>query len=354
MLGRRLCGLDRLVSFLALGLAVLAAPAQEVRRHGLVFEQWVGEAFFNGARPLGYTQKWDFPAEVNVRHGGLPVNPKAIKWGTAVDLGDALRQFDIDEPFILLVGFWEQRGDEKHFVKLLAPRIEPDQWRTLWAPVTREDLEQLDALIKDRTLDYREARRRALERKNGPPFSLAVIQVHPKIDARGQRRLQCSVRFRDLFRHLAPEAEPVPEERPELWGVVFPGPIFSPPRRFGTPGGEVDPANEAEPSEPAVSEEVEEAPATSFSGLGRRTAGSSGEASRRSWGVRGGGWAGTRRPPAVRQGAPGWPMGVAQGAPQEGVVRWAKLGGEPTPGGSHRVRRRLPLSRLESGRFASA
>ena len=64
---------------LAILLAVLPAGAQEVQRHGLVFETWVRDTFFDGYHPRFHTQKWDIPAAVNVRFGGVPVNPKAIK-----------------------------------------------------------------------------------------------------------------------------------------------------------------------------------------------------------------------------------------------------------------------------------
>src|SRR5690606_12763214 len=105
---------------LPLSLAWLLAvgpgsPAQEVQSHGLVFEQWVRDTFFDGYRPARYTQKWDIPAEANTRHGALPVNPKAVKYGTPVGLGDALQQFDITEPFILVLGYWQQTGGEKRF-----------------------------------------------------------------------------------------------------------------------------------------------------------------------------------------------------------------------------------------------
>lgn len=211
---------------------VLPLAAQEVQRHGLVFEQWIRDTFFDGYKPPGYTQKWDIPAEANARHGGVPVNPKAAKYRTPVDLGDALRQYDIAEPFILVVGYWVQDGEEKRFVNIVAPRIGPEAWRKLWGPVTRADLEKLDALIKDRSLDYREARKQAQAMKSAPPFSESVIVLNPKIDSQGQRRLQCSLRSDDLFRYLASDAPQGAQKAPELWGVPFPGPVKSGPREF--------------------------------------------------------------------------------------------------------------------------
>ncbi len=213
--------------FLLVGLG-----AQEVQQHGLVFEQWVRDTFFDGYRPPNYTQKWDIPAAINRNFGGVPVNPKAAKYGTPVDLGDALRQFKIEEPFILVIGFWRQEGDEKRFVNIVAPRIDPEAWRTLWGPVTLADLQRLDAVIKDKSLTPEQARAAASKIKNSPPFTQSVIVVNPKIDSKTQRRLQCSLRFVDVFKHLVPGGNPAMQDDPALWGVAFPTTVASKSRVF--------------------------------------------------------------------------------------------------------------------------
>lgn len=220
----------RLILIFALLTTTLAA--QEVQQHGLVFETWIRDTFFDGYKPSGYTQKWDIPAEINTTHGGVPVNPKAAKYRTPVDLGDALRQYDIAEPFILVIGYWVQEEDEKRFVNIVAPLITPEAWRKLWGPVTRADLEKLDAIIKDKSLDYREARKQAHAMKSLPPFTEAVIEVNPKIDSKGQRRLQCSLRSDDLYKHLAPDALTGVLKTPSLWGVPFTATVKSKPREF--------------------------------------------------------------------------------------------------------------------------
>jgi hypothetical protein len=219
-----------IVALLAPAAAMLRA--QEVQQHGLVFEEWVRNTFFDGYRPANYTQKWDIPAAVNKNFGGVPVNPKATKFGTPVDLGDALRQFKIEEPFILVIGFWQQIGDEKRFVNIVAPRIDPAQWRKLWGPVTLADLQRLDAVIKDKSLTPEQARAAAKKIKSAPPFTQSVIVVNPKIDSKTQRRLQCSVRFDDVFTHLIPGGNRAAQDQPALWGVPFPTTVASKPRAF--------------------------------------------------------------------------------------------------------------------------
>ncbi len=221
---------------LAAGWVLLFSPAplraQEVQQHGVAFEEWIRNQFFGGYTPDGYTQKWDIPAEANRDYGKIPVNPKATRYGTPIGMGDALRQFDIDEPYLLIVGFWDQVGTHKCFVNVVAARIDPDLQRRLWHPIQRADLEALDTLIKDRSLPVDQVRRRALAMKNAAPFSQAIIQVNPKIDTKGQRRLQCSLRFFDFFEHVAPGHSSDRTDHPELFGLPVPKLPDSGPRAF--------------------------------------------------------------------------------------------------------------------------
>ncbi|MBU3665787.1 MAG: hypothetical protein FGM15_07925 [Chthoniobacterales bacterium] len=203
--------------------------ASEVQKHGLSFEHWVADVFFGGYRPQGPIAKWDIPASANTEHGGVPVNPKATKFGQPVGMGDALRQYDIDEPFLLIVGFWEQSGDEKKFVQSLVAHVTPQQWRNLWSPVKRADLETLDKLVRDTSMPIAEVRREVLRRKKEPPFSESVIQINPKID-KSQRRLQCSISYERLFKNLAPGSDGSRLESAEIFGRVIAGIATSPPR----------------------------------------------------------------------------------------------------------------------------
>lgn len=213
-------------------LLAVGLPAQEVQQHGVVFEEWIRVEFFDGYEPESYTQKWDIPGDANLRFGGFPVNPKATKYKSAVGLGDALRQFDIAEPFILLLGFWQQDDEVKRFVNITPVTIHPETWRMMWGPVTRADLERLDSLIKDRSIDYREVRKLAQEIKKEAPFKDSLIVLNPKIGSTGQRRLQCSLRFDHVFELLATHEDRAATEQPDLWGVPFPGPVTSSARTF--------------------------------------------------------------------------------------------------------------------------
>jgi len=71
--------------------------------------------------------------------------------------------------------------------------------------------------------------------KRTAPFNTSIITLNPKIDSKGQRRLQCSLSFTKVFKYLAPEADPRVQEPPSLWGVLLATNIDSRPRSFDRP-----------------------------------------------------------------------------------------------------------------------
>lgn len=225
---RRSCRL--LAGMLALVTPGLPAVADEASAHDFAFERWLRTTFFAGYQPAGDPSRWSVPPEINQQHGGMAVNLRMAKYGGAIALGDALRQYEIVEPFILIVGFWKPAGARKRIVNIIAPEISPERWRELWAPVTLADLLKFEDLIRDPGRTIEETRRLALRMKNAPPFSQAIIQVTPRIGNDGQRRLQCSIRFADVFAHLAPAADRAEQTAPALWGVPIPDAAEPEPR----------------------------------------------------------------------------------------------------------------------------
>ena len=209
----------------------------EEQQHGFAFEKWVIE-LAKHLRPdkshllAGYTDKWDLPAELNPIPDGGPVSIKTAKWNSAIGFGDARRQFQVDHKFTLVVGFWEQSGLRKQVVKIVAAGVTPKLWASLWNPVTFFDLERLDAQIKNRSYNYREARQAAQQIVTAAPFTDSIFRANPKIDSKVQRRLQCSLTQENFFKHLAPEINCDKEDEPMLWGNAIPP--FLPGRpRFG-------------------------------------------------------------------------------------------------------------------------
>lgn len=129
----------------------------EVQLHGFDFENWIKKTFFADFS-ASYSHKWDVPAEFNkleivpkeFRH--LSVSIKTCKNRSPIGFGDALRQFSINEDFLLIVGFWEQSGVNKNFVAVEAAKITAKNWKNLFAPLTEKDLKLLDSTIKNKDL----------------------------------------------------------------------------------------------------------------------------------------------------------------------------------------------------------
>ncbi|PQV64815.1 hypothetical protein B1R32_10382 [Abditibacterium utsteinense] len=204
----------------------------EIQEHGFTFETWIRATFFDSHEASSYTGKWDIAKDANINYGGLPVSVKTAGYGSPVGFGDALRQFRIEEDFLLIVGFWKQEKEKKRIVNIVAAPITTLRWQSLWHPITFEDLSQLDAVIKNRTLTYQQARTEAQRIKSQLPFTQAHMTVNPKIDSKTQRRLQCTLGFSNLFSILAPEADQKALDKPKLFGVESIEAFLSSPRVF--------------------------------------------------------------------------------------------------------------------------
>lgn len=209
----------------------------EEQQHGFAFEKWVVELakHLNPDKShllASYTHKWDLPAELNPISNGGPVSIKTAKWNSSIGFGDARRQFQIDHKFTLVVGFWERSGLRKRVVKIVPVFVQPVLWASLWKPISFSDLENLDAQIKNRGCNYKEARQVAQRVVTSAPFTDSVFRANPKIDSKVQRRLQCSLTQENFFKHLAPKISGDKEDAPTLWGHAIPP--FLPGRpRFG-------------------------------------------------------------------------------------------------------------------------
>ena len=208
----------------------------EVQAHGFGFEKWVRDSFFS-AYTGNYMQEWDVPAQSNAgslvseEFRYLPVSIKSAKLGSPIGLGDVLRQYRIDESFLMITGFWEQRTkSEKWFVDIGVAKFTPSIWRGLWGTLSLEELATLDSVVKNLEENHSIVREKAKAWKKDSLASKSTIVINPKIDSKRQRRIQCSLPFK-IFWELAGRA-PVRCDRPEFWGHVFPNPVKSSARTF--------------------------------------------------------------------------------------------------------------------------
>jgi hypothetical protein len=217
------------------------------QQHGLDFEDWLSGTFFSSFTRLGITAKWDFTgvaykskySALTAKFNGLPVSVKTCKYGTSINFGDALRQIENEEDFLLIVGFWQKAGNTKKFVSVKAVMVSSHFWKRLFMENLMDNEEEgdvyssdeeefslftsrirkLDSVIKDRDVGYKETRTSAKKLKAALPESSMVL--NPKIDSKSQRRLQCSMQFKVFWSVVMGEAD-FRQEECEFWGETVP------------------------------------------------------------------------------------------------------------------------------------
>jgi len=119
---------------------------------------------------------------------GIPVSVKTAKYGSPIALGDVLRQRSIDEPFLMIVGFWRQRSQsEKWFEDIGWAKFTPAVWSSLWGSLTLSQITKIDQAVKDPDCHYSLVRKEAREWKTTVALtSGSQIVINPKIDSKKQ------------------------------------------------------------------------------------------------------------------------------------------------------------------------
>jgi hypothetical protein len=216
-------------------------PEKQV--HGLDFEKWIKDTFFESYQQTAYTDKWDAISVVFKKEfltqamtfQGLPVSIKTCKYGSPIGFGDAIRQYENAQDFLLFVGFWTKAGNARKYVAVKAVKISKQEWHELFTgAVTEKELAEdrleteaeavgtklyhLDKTIKTEPF-YKTARALAKAEKKALPEMQIV--VNPKIDSKSQRRLQCSLPFKLFWSKFAGE-EAFQSDGCTFWGEKVP------------------------------------------------------------------------------------------------------------------------------------
>ena len=173
----------------------------ETQKHGFVWEDNIKRIVFGltdaEITATSYTAKHDIPAAVNRRDPSVNVSVKTTSAATKVDMADALRIHDAvsTEQLHVIVLQWRQATPT---TKQLQTVIELDltgATAELFGTVTADELTALRTLIvgiphgRHATAEEKASYmtlKKSLEAKCG------AIRLHPKIDSKSQRRLQCS------------------------------------------------------------------------------------------------------------------------------------------------------------------
>lgn len=205
--------------------------------HGFHLEDAIRSNLYPGARKLAHIHPWD----VEAGHSSWnALHPSQIKCATASDeagaasdvmLGDALRNYDREGAFEMVIADLAQRGDEKVVRRYLRLAFEPGAFRAaIFGSMERVELEAADGLVKSVPIGDDPAARKSVHRHCQELEERAQMggDLQAKMSrSKSQRRLQASCSQEALTR-AASRAEAIGPERFAALGL--PAIILSPRR----------------------------------------------------------------------------------------------------------------------------
>ena len=159
--------------------------------HGFKYEEKCFGDFPWWEKSDNYTSKWDgYDTELE-----KPVSIKCIQKGASVEFGDMFRMADIDEDWILQVGFWE--GKKDNTVEEYTIEVNKKRWSSLLGDV--ETFKEAKKEMKNISNDYEdddvwEEFRVRYKKQWGD----SILQPRFKRDHGNQKRLQVGITYNNL------------------------------------------------------------------------------------------------------------------------------------------------------------
>ena len=177
----------------------------EVQQHGNYYEDLktrqitgLDKKTYDSLKSNGYTSGMD------IMQGLLSVSDYSIKTtnGNKIDCGDILRRRQ-ETDYNLVVGVYSQCEDNKVFHTEYTFFIRPEHESILWGKMNYNLLAEYVDYIKNipagkQAQQETKAKRTVL--KNCISDKNALIKIHPKVDSKKQRRVQCSLKIKQLIK----------------------------------------------------------------------------------------------------------------------------------------------------------
>ena len=177
----------------------------EVQAHGNYYEDLktrqitgLSKADYDALKDSGYTSGMD------IERGLLSISDYSIKTtnGNKIDCGDILRR-RLETDYNLVVGVYTQCEDKKVFHTEYTFYIRPEHEQKLWGRMNYNQLAEYVDYIKNIPAGKQAQQETKIERtvlKNCITDKNALVKIHPKVDSKNQRRVQCSVKINELIR----------------------------------------------------------------------------------------------------------------------------------------------------------
>ena len=195
----------------------------EVQAHGNYYEDLktrqitgLDKKSYDSLKESGYTSGMD------IMKGLLSTTDYSIKTtgSNSVNCGDILRRRD-ETDYNLVVGVYEQVGDNKVFHTEYTFYIRPEHEQKLWGSMSYDQLKEYDDFIK--SIPYGQEKETKTKRefhKNRISDKDALFTINPKANSQ-QRRVQCTLKIKQMIKAGIPHTARTIRET-----------VYSPTRKF--------------------------------------------------------------------------------------------------------------------------
>ena len=177
----------------------------EVQQHGNTFEDIIIKRFTGKSKKEYDALKGNggYTSSMDIIEGLLSDKNRSIKTakGNKVDCGDILRRMN-EKEYDVIVGVWDQVGDRKIFHTEYTFHIKSEDYDKLWGSMKYELVEEYDTFIKSipHGKEGRDStKKERTQRKNNISCKNALMVIHPKVDSKKQRRVQCSFKIDQMI-----------------------------------------------------------------------------------------------------------------------------------------------------------
>ena len=177
----------------------------EVQSHGNDYEDLVIKRL-TGLSKKEYDAlkgKGGYTSSMDIVKGLLSDRDRSVKTtkGNKVDCGDILRRMS-EKEYEVIVGQYRQNGGYKVIHTQYTFNIKPEDYNKLWGNMKYELVEEYDSFIKS-IPSGKDAQQSTKEertiRKNNISCKDALMVIHPKVDSKKQRRVQCSFKIDEMI-----------------------------------------------------------------------------------------------------------------------------------------------------------
>ena len=177
----------------------------EVQSHGNDYEDFVIKRL-TGKSKKEYDSlkgKGGYTSAMDLVEGLLVDKNYSIKTakGNKVDCGDILRRMS-EKSYTVVVGQWRQDGDTKVIHTEYTFNVKPEDYSKLWGSMTYEQVKEFDQYVKSipKTREGQQSTKaERTRRKSEIACKDALMVIHPKVDSKSQRRVQCSFKIDEMI-----------------------------------------------------------------------------------------------------------------------------------------------------------